>query len=67
MPTSPRPRYAIVGVGARSYLYLEALTGAHAAAGDLAALCDSNPGRLARAAGYVAEAGVQAATYGADD
>ena len=67
MPTSARPRYAIVGVGARSYLYLEALTGAHAAAGELVALCDSNPGRLARAAAYVAEAGVRAATYGADD
>jgi predicted dehydrogenase len=64
---SARPRYAIVGAGGRSYLYLQALSREHADAGELVALCDSNPGRLARAAGYAAEAGAQVATYGADD
>ena len=63
---SQRPRYAIVGTGARAYLYLRALTAEHAAAGELVALCDSNPGRLARAAGFAADAGVQVATYGDD-
>src|SRR6185437_12618573 len=66
MPQPVKPRYAIVGVGGRAYLYLEALSRAHAGAGELVALCDSNPGRLARAAGYVADAGVQVATYRAD-
>ncbi len=64
MPPS-RPRYAIVGTGGRAYLYLEALTGAHAADGELVALCDSNPGRLARAAGYVGERGAEVASYAA--
>ena len=62
-----RPRYAIVGTGGRSYLYLMALTGAHSAAGELVALCDSNPGRLARAAGIATDAGAELATYAADD
>jgi predicted dehydrogenase len=63
---SERPRYALVGTGGRAYLYLQALSREHAAAGELVALCDSNPGRLARAAGFVAEAGAQVATYAAD-
>jgi predicted dehydrogenase len=53
-----RPRYAIVGTGGRSYLYLQALTGAHAGDGELVGVCDSNPGRLARAARVAADAGV---------
>lgn len=63
---SERPRYAIVGTGGRAYLYLQALTGAHTAAGELVALCDANPGRLARAARVAADAGRQVATYAAD-
>src|SRR5579871_6297037 len=59
-------RYAIVGLGGRAYLYLLALTGAHRDAGDLVGLCDSNPGRLARAAAIAARSGVEPATYGAD-
>ncbi len=65
-PQSARPRYAIVGTGARAYLYLQALSRDHADAGELVTLCDTNPGRLARAASYVAEAGVAVATYGAE-
>src|SRR5580704_7242633 len=64
---SERPRYAIVGTGGRAYLYLQALTGAHAGAGELAALCDSNPGRLARAARISADAGCEVATFAAED
>ena len=67
MPQSARPRYAIVGTGGRAYLYLQVLTGAHAAAGELVALCDSNPGRLARAARVAVGAGSEVATYAADD
>ena len=55
-----RRRYVIVGLGGRSYLYLTALTGAHRDHGELVGLCDSNPGRLARAAAV-------AARYGAPD
>jgi len=58
-------RYAIVGVGHRSYLYLRALAGDHAADGQLVALCDINPGRLAVAAAFVA--GLDPATYDAAD
>jgi predicted dehydrogenase len=55
-----RRRYAIVGLGGRSYLYLMALTGAYRDGGELVGLCDSNPGRLTRAAAV-------AARYGAAD
>ncbi len=58
------PTYAIVGVGHRAGMYLNALAGAHAADGQLVALCDSNAGRLARAAGI---AGAEVATYAAAD
>lgn len=54
---SGRRRYAIVGVGGRSYLYLMALTGAHRDEGELVGLCDSNPGRLARAVAVAARRG----------
>jgi predicted dehydrogenase len=66
MSQSASPRYAIVGAGGRSYLYLMALTGEHAAAGELVALCDTNPGRLARAAGIAAERGAQVGIHGAE-
>jgi predicted dehydrogenase len=64
---SERPRYAIVGTGGRAYLYLQALIGAHAGAGELVALCDTNPGRLARAARVAADAGCAVATFAAED
>jgi predicted dehydrogenase len=59
--------YAIVGLGHRSYMYLDALTGAHSADGRLVALCDLNPGRLAVAAEYARVAGLAVTTYGADE
>jgi predicted dehydrogenase len=62
-----RPRYAIVGAGARSYLYLRALTGAHAIDGELVGVCDPNPGRLARAARAAAANGVTLAQFGAGE
>src|SRR5215469_14720885 len=56
-------RYAIVGLGGRSYLYLLALAGNHRHDGELVGLCEANPGRLARAAAVAARRGVEAPTY----
>jgi predicted dehydrogenase len=59
--------YAIVGAGARAYLYLRALTGEHAASGQLVGVCDPNPGRRARAARTAGARGVWIAQFGAAD
>jgi predicted dehydrogenase len=45
--TGGRRRFAVVGTGHRAELYVAALLGSHAAAGDVVALCDTNPTRLA--------------------
>ena len=57
--------YAIVGLGHRSYMYLGALLGAHAADGSLVGLCDSNQGRLTTAIRAAADAGVSVPGYDA--
>lgn len=67
MSQTDRPRYAIVGVGSRAYLYLQALAGEHVAQGELVALADTNAGRLERAAAFVAAAGVEPTLYDAGD
>ena len=59
--------YAIVGLGHRAYMYLNALTGEHAAGSRLIALCDVNPGRLAHAADAAARAGAEPRAYAAAD
>lgn len=41
-----RVRYALIGTGSRAQMYLEALAGAHADAGELMAVSDTNPGRI---------------------
>jgi predicted dehydrogenase len=41
-----RRRYGVVGLGARSQMYIEALLGEHADVGDLVAWCEPNPGRM---------------------
>ena len=46
---TPRHRYAIVGVGHRSRMYQDALFGPYKAHGELVAVCDRNPGRVAYA------------------
>jgi predicted dehydrogenase len=66
-PRNARPRYAIVGTGARSYLYLHALTGDHAGDSELVGVCDLNPGRRERAARVAADAGVVVPTFGPAD
>jgi len=40
-------RYALVGTGSRASMYLGALAGAHRADGELVAIGDTNPGRVA--------------------
>ncbi len=61
-----RPRFAIIGCGSRAQMYLAALLGEHAAHGELVALCDSNPGRLALAQARAREAGHEVPGYGPD-
>lgn len=41
-----RHRYALVGVGSRAQMYLDAIAGPHAGAAELVAWSDPNPGRL---------------------
>jgi predicted dehydrogenase len=62
-----RPRYAIVGAGGRSYLYLQALVGEHVDDGELVGVCEPNPGRRARAAKFAADRGVRVPDYEAAD
>ena len=42
----PRKRYAVVGVGGRSWMYVAAITGKYAESSELVAICDNNRGRL---------------------
>ena len=60
-------RYAQVGLGGRSWMYTRAIVGSHAESCELVGLCDSNPGRLAQRAAWVAEEGMQVPTYDASD
>jgi predicted dehydrogenase len=43
---SPKRRYAVVGVGSRAGMYIDALAGTHADTGDIVAWCDTNPVRM---------------------
>ncbi len=58
--------YAIVGLGHRSTMYLEALLGPHAQDGRLVGLCDSNPGRAEAAAAAARAAGLEVPVYAAE-
>lgn len=53
-PGRARRRYAIIGTGHRSGMYVGAITGEHADVAELVAWCDTNPGRMAY---YDAEVG----------
>lgn len=61
-----KKRYAQIGLGSRSQMYSEALTGAFKEKNELVALCDINQGRLADRAAWVTERGATVKTYGAD-
>jgi predicted dehydrogenase len=66
--TTSRRRFALIGVGSRSRLYLNAITGRFRDANELVALADTNPGRLALAARTVAATGAKSPkTYAARD
>lgn len=60
-----RKRYVLVGTGSRAGMYLRALTGSHADVGELVALCDTNPYRMAYHAEQLQPATV--ATYPAEE
>lgn len=63
-----RRRYAVVGTGARSLMYVRALVGEHADVGELVAWCEPNPGRMDHADSLVAAAGLPLpARYGPAD
>jgi predicted dehydrogenase len=63
-----RRRFAVVGVGSRSRMYTNAIAGKYRDGNELVAICDSNPGRAARAAQAVAGSNAgQPRTYAAAD
>jgi len=55
-PASKR-RYAMVGVGHRSYLYQAAIHSTFGAGSELVGLCDTNPGRLKLGQRFAAQSG----------
>jgi len=66
--TTTRERYALIGTGHRSQMYLDAIVGPHADVAELVAWSDSNPGRLDHYEAVLAEQGVALpARYGPDD
>ena len=52
-----KKRYVAVGVGSRNRMYQEALWGPHKEHGELVAVCDVNPGRMALVGKRATEAG----------
>src|SRR5690606_32882520 len=52
-----KTRYAIVGAGHRSHMYLDAITGPHAAQAELVAICEPNPVRAQHAAARTEDRG----------
>lgn len=51
-----KKRYCLVGTGSRSFMYLDALFGRYGEYGELLALCDSNPLRMAYVDSYLQSA-----------
>ena len=67
-PPAAKKRYAIVGVGSRAYMYLNAIQKSHAPYAELVAACDLNPGRLELVRKHATDAGRSAPrTYLAAD
>jgi len=61
-----RRRHAIVGVGSRSYMYLDAIQTTHADKAELVGVCDVNAGRLELARAHARRTGrVEPAAYAA--
>ncbi len=57
--TAGKKRFAIVGCGSRARMFQDAIWGPHKSSAELAATCDTNPGRLDYVARRAAEAGAQ--------
>ncbi|MDY7100883.1 MAG: Gfo/Idh/MocA family oxidoreductase [Actinomycetota bacterium] len=57
--TVVRRRYAVIGIGSRSLMYLDAICGAHADHATLAAWGDTNPGRLEFVASHLPGRGLE--------
>ena len=57
-------RYAVVGVGSRAYVYLDAIQTAHAATAELVAVCDTNAGRMELVRAHARKAGRAEPRYG---
>lgn len=63
-----RKRYAVVGVGHRARMYTNAITGKYRDGNEIVAVCDTNPGRVARAVRRISETGAsQPRPYAAAD
>ena len=62
-----RRRYAVVGLGGRSRMYVKAVVETYAETCELVALCDINEGRLRLCLDEVREKGVEPKTYLAAD
>jgi len=60
---STKKRYALVGVGDRSFMYLKALVEQFTNTCELVALCDNNAGRLGMRAAWAHENGIAVSTY----
>jgi predicted dehydrogenase len=58
-----RKRYVQVGIGSRSQMYSRVIVEGHPQTCELAAICDSNPGRLAVRAEWARQRGVVLKTY----
>ncbi len=56
----PRTRYAVVGAGSRSQMYVDAIAGPYAEHAQLVAICEPNPVRAALAVQRAVDAGVPA-------
>ena len=59
-----KKRYAVVGVGSRAYVYLDAIQTTHAATAELVAVCDTNAGRIELARAHASKAGRAEPRYG---
>ena len=57
-----KTRYALLGAGHRSQMYVDAITGDYADRADLAAVCEPNPVRAAHAVDRAASRGAAAPT-----
>src|SRR5688500_2300150 len=63
----PRRRFAIVGMGSRSSMYVTAVTETFRDRSELVGVCDTNPGRLELARAVAARAGATPKAYRAAD